>query len=355
LISRKSEEMQRRVFLNLSISFIVILLFQGCATVKGPSVSSIEEEKAKREIQLRSIRNWVRDTQRVSATLYNIRKIAPSKDSSGFLGIIDLPLNNMKPENRAIWEVLMGRSLPKTGYLLLPVPGSPAERAGIKLYDIALEALPDKIQPDEYVLIKLEDRCVEFPAEKVGVKLNKMTVVSAAEVNAYVDVSKNLYVKNNLLKFVPDDNQLAIILGHELAHIERGHVETRMGTVLLVSILTLAAEAVITQGQGTGDLSRLATQAIVGKFSRDQEREADYFGLKFAHLAGYDTEKGADVWLDLGGSAPASLTKNLLSSHPPSSERLARLRKITSLLKEGKGWEEFEGKQDRNSNSQKKE
>ena len=171
-----------------------------------------------------------------------------------------------------------------------------------------------------------------------------MAVVSADEINAYVDTSKNLYVTINLLKFVPDDNQLAIILGHELAHIERGHIEKRVATVLFVSIVTLAAEAIITQGQGTGDLSRLATQAIVGKFSRDQEREADYFGLKYAYIADYDIGKGSDVWLELGSNAPATLTKNLLSSHPPSSERLARLRKMTSLLKEGKTWEEFEDK-----------
>lgn len=334
------KETVNKFFIFLS----AVLLFQGCATVKGPQISSIEEEKARREIQLRSIKNWVRETQRVSAALYNIRKIAPARDSLGFSGIMSLPLNNMKPEDREIWEILIGRSLPKTGYLLFPVPGGPAERAGIKLYDIALEAPPEKIQPDENVLVKLEDRTVEFPAEKVGVKVNKVAVVSANEINAYVDTSKNLYITNNLLKFVSDDNQLAIILGHELAHIERGHVEKRMGTVLLVSILAIAAEAVITGGRGSGDLSNLVTQIIVSKFSRDQEREADYFGLKYAHLAGCDIEKGADVWLDLGGSAPASLTKNLLSSHPPSSERLARLRRITSLLKEGKTWEEFEAK-----------
>lgn len=336
--------LQRTIFNKFFIIFIAALLFEGCATVKGPQVSSLEEEKAKREIQVRSLQNWVKDVQRSAAVIYNIRKKIPSKDSFGFSGIIGICLREMKPEYREICEILTSRSLPKTGYLLLPVPGGPAEKAGIKLYDIALEAPPDRLKPNENVIVKLVDRAVEFPAEGVGVKLNKMAIVSADEVNAFVDASKNLYITNNLLKFVSDNDQLAVIIGHELAHIERGHIEKRMGVGLLAGILTGVAEAIITSGRGSGDLSRLVTQVVVSKFSRDQEREADYFGLKYAYLAGYDIEKGSDVWLDLGSGAPASLTKSLLSSHPTSSERLARLRKIASLLKEGKTWDEFEAK-----------
>lgn len=326
------------------IFFFVFSLLQGCATVKGPEVSSLEEEKAQREILVRFLQNWVKDVQRTTAITYNLRKAIPSKDNFGFSGIISIPLKGMKPEYLSGWEALTNRSLPKAGYLLLPVPGGPAERGGIKLYDIALEAPPEKVRPNENIVVRLVDRTVEFQTEKIGVKVNKIKVIPAAEVNAFVDDSNNLYLTNSLLRFVNDDNQLAVIIGHELAHIERGHVVKRMGVGVLVGILAAAAEAIITSGQGSGDLSWLITQAVVSKFSRDQEREADYFGLKYAYLAGYDIEKGVDVWLDLGSSAPASLTKSFLSTHPTSSERLARLRKIVSLLKDGKTWDEFEAK-----------
>jgi hypothetical protein len=323
------------------ISFIAVWLFQGCA-VTGPKISSTEEAEARREIRVRVLQNWIRDVQRSSAVIYRVRKTLPSKDCCGFPAITVISLNKMKAEDHELWEIVTDRSLPKTGYLLLPVPGGLAEQAGIKLYDVALELPCGKLQPHEKVTIKLEDRVVEFPAEKVGVKLNDWAVVPSGQANAFVDLSRNLYIFSGLLRYVNDDNQLAVIVGHELAHLERGHIGKKAAVGLCVSLLTLAAEIVITQGQSNGELSKLVTDLVIGKFSRDQEREADYFGLKYCQLAGYDIEKGANVWLDIGSNAPASLTKSLLSTHPNSAERLARLRKIISLLKEGKTWDEFE-------------
>jgi len=298
------------------ISFIAVWLFQGCA-VTGPKISSTEEAEARREIRVRVLQNWIRDVQRSSAVIYRVRKTLPSKDCCGFPAITVISLNKMKAEDHELWEIVTDRSLPKTGYLLLPVPGGLAEQAGIKLYDVALELPCGKLQPHEKVTIKLE-------------------------ANAFVDLSRNLYIFSGLLRYVNDDNQLAVIVGHELAHLERGHIGKKAAVGLCVSLLTLAAEIVITQGQSNGELSKLVTDLVIGKFSRDQEREADYFGLKYCQLAGYDIEKGANVWLDIGSNAPASLTKSLLSTHPNSAERLARLRKIISLLKEGKTWDEFE-------------
>ncbi len=325
------------------LSFIAVWLFQGCA-LTGPKISSTEETKAKRDIQVRVLQNWIRDVQRSSVVIYRVRKTLPSKYSCGFPGVTVISLNKMKPEDHELWGIVAGRSLPKTGHLLLPVPGGPAEQAGVKLYDVAVELPREKLQPNEKVTIKLEDRTVEFPAEKVGVKLNQWAVVPSEQVNACVDLSRNLYIFSGLLRYVSDDNQLAVIVGHELAHLERGHIGKKAAVGLFVGVLTLAAEIAITQGQTNGELSKLATDLVVGKFSRDQEREADYFGLKYCHLAGYDLEKGANVWLDIGSGAPASLTKSLLSTHPNSAERLARIRKIISLLNEGKTWDEFEKK-----------
>jgi len=178
----------------------------------------------------------------------------------------------------------------------------------------------------------------------VRVKLNDWTVVPSGQVKAFVDLSRNLYIFSGLLRYVNDDNQLAVIVGHELAHLERGHIARKAVIGLCVSLLTLAAEIATTQGQSDGKLSKLVTDLVIGKFSRDQEREADYFGLKYCQLAGYDVEKGVNVWFDIGSSVPASLSNSLLSTYPNSAERLARLRKIIFLVNEGKTWDEFEKK-----------
>jgi len=77
------------------------------------------------------------------------------------------------------------------------------------------------------------------------------------------------------------------------------------------------------------------------KFSRDQEREADFFGMMYAYKSGFNIEKAEDTWLRLATVIPGSARKSYLSGHPLTSERLARMRKIVSMIKSGKTFEEL--------------
>jgi len=63
------------------------------------------------------------------------------------------------------------------------------------------------------------------------------------------------------------------------------------------------------------------------------EREADYFGLKYVKLAGYDYEAASGVWERFAIEVPKSMVQNYLNTHPTSPERLVRLEKIIEELK----------------------
>ena len=85
---------------------------------------------------------------------------------------------------------------------------------------------------------------------------------------------------------------------------------------------------------GSGDIvMRSVSSAFNARFSQDFEREADYFGLKYVQLAGFNIEAGVDVWERFAIEVPQSMTRNFFSTHPSSPERMLRLKKIIQELK----------------------
>ena len=66
------------------------------------------------------------------------------------------------------------------------------------------------------------------------------------------------------------------------------------------------------------------------------EREADYFGLKYVKLAGYDYEAASGAWERFAIEVPKSMVQNYLNTHPASPKRLVRLEKIIEELKADK-------------------
>jgi len=77
-------------------------------------------------------------------------------------------------------------------------------------------------------------------------------------------------------------------------------------------------------------------RAFGAKYSRDLEKEADYFGLQYAHLAGFDIEAGADVWERFAIEIPQSMVRDFMSTHPSSPERFVHIKKIIEEIKEAK-------------------
>jgi predicted Zn-dependent protease len=149
------------------------------------------------------------------------------------------------------------------------------------------------------------------------------------------------------------DDGLAFILGHEVAHIARQH--TRSLTVQQILVGTLQAASVIAvaaanaescsrggacMGQWELGQSMDAAAAVTGLaahgtiqasgFGRDQEREADYYGLQYMKSAGYDPNAAALVFqrlLAVERGSGATYDLPFLQDHPATSERVARLQK----------------------------
>jgi len=156
--------------------------------------------------------------------------------------------------------------------------------------------------------------------------------VDAQEVNAAASRDA-IYVTYGLINFAKSDDEIAAVLGHELAHFVRGHVsKAQIGSLLSLLIgipLGLIAEEA---APGTGDLVMRTTGLFNATYSRDLEREADYFGVKFVYFSGYDPCVCMSFHERFAIEIPQSMIKNYLSTHPSSPERMLRVKKAIEEL-----------------------
>ncbi len=154
--------------------------------------------------------------------------------------------------------------------------------------------------------------------------------VNATYINAYAFPGGSIAVTRGILLKLDNEAQLAALLGHELGHINARHSSEQMSknqlSSLLVSGLSIAAG---TQSEGLGKLTQqlgmLGQGLLLSRYSRDNEREADFLGNQYMVKSGFST-KGfvglMEILQSLHEQQPSS-TQILFSTHPMSSERLA--------------------------------
>ena len=157
-------------------------------------------------------------------------------------------------------------------------------------------------------------------------------VAESPEVNAWCMPGGKVVFYTGILPICQDDDGIAVVMGHEVAHAIARHGNERMSQGLLVQGGGMAldfATAYANQPEQTRSLFQQAygigaTVGAVLPFSRLHESEADEMGLIFTAMAGYDPAKAVPFWqrmAQLGGQRPPEF----LSTHPDPDKRSAKL------------------------------
>jgi len=236
------------------------------------------------------------------------------------------------PRNRAIFEEAYGMKLSKL-VLLQVTPNGPAAQAGAQKGDIilkvegqhvenkkdAFEILNKRGRPQDPVTLGIERNGSVFDITVPSVQLcdYPVTLQLSSAVNAYAN-GRGITIFTGMVKFTRTDDELAAILGHEMAHNIMGHRKAKQGNALLGILLFDLPAAIF-----TGSNPRIGEQVGAQAFSQDFESEADYVGLYLTARAGYDIQNVADIWRRMAIENPGAIT--LGNTHPSTSARFVNL------------------------------
>jgi Zn-dependent protease with chaperone function len=152
--------------------------------------------------------------------------------------------------------------------------------------------------------------------------------------NASMAPNGFMSVWTGLLLRCEDEDQLASVIGHEVAHYVRRHSLQRW-EAMRDSLAAAQVFGVVTAGLGVplGGFAVLGAYGHVQSYSRDQEREADSLGFTFMTTAAYDPHQAPKIWENLIAEMEAAEDEApdpFFASHPPSEERMATLREMAT-------------------------
>ena len=163
----------------------------------------------------------------------------------------------------------------------------------------------------------------------------EVILIGSPQINAFcMPGGKIAFFWGILQRLQLNDDEVAMIMGHEMAHALREHARERMGK----SFATRGALELGSALLGLGDLGRVAAgmgeQLLTLVFSRDDESEADLVGMELAARAGYDPAAGVTLWQKMG-AANKGAPPEFLSTHPSGPTRIkdieANLPKVEPL------------------------
>ena len=159
-------------------------------------------------------------------------------------------------------------------------------------------------------------------------------------VNAWCMPGGKITVYTGLLKVTKNINALSVVMGHEIAHAVARHSVERMSQAMTINLGTTVADIFLggaisktrnTVGQNTGfDIFQLG---IMNPFGRKQETEADYLGLIFSSLSGFDIRESVKLWQRMAEKNKGKEPPVFLSTHPSSKKRIENLNNwITEVM-----------------------
>lgn len=166
----------------------------------------------------------------------------------------------------------------------------------------------------------------------------EFNLVKDDQVNAFCMPGGKIVVYEGLMSLVASDDELAVVIGHEVAHAVAKHSNERISQQMLaqygaqvlgqsLSQKSTAIQTIANQVYGIG-----AQYGVMLPFSRKHESEADYMGLIFMCIAGYNPDVAVNFWQKMSAGNTANVPE-LMSTHPSDARRISDIQKALPEIK----------------------
>lgn len=163
----------------------------------------------------------------------------------------------------------------------------------------------------------------------------EFVVFDSPQLNAFALPGGKVGFYTGLIDLAGSDDEIAAVMGHEIAHVTSRHGGERQSQAMLVGLGGMLLDTGTQENKNReafllayGLGSTLGTLA----YSREHETEADIIGLRFAARAGYDPRAAISFWQKMAAKNSGGGQLKWLSTHPPTGERIARLQQIAPTL-----------------------
>lgn len=339
---------RRRAMLLAAAGLSALALLAGCFTPqsKRPDIDPAQVSQEAEKQREYTVRQFLKNKQRVDKVSWRVLTYSAPicKSTRNKVGMSVMSIYDMSKEFRSAYAKALAMS---DGLTIIDVyPDGPAERAGLMVGDVIVGVEDNEVPRGttaRSTFTKLfgqaltKGGAVNLRINRGGAEMSAplgtelacspdVFVVEDSTVNAYAD-GKNIVVNTGLLRFMENDDELALIIGHELAHNDLGHIKAQNANAITGAILG----GIVTAVTGVNVVNGFAKTGS-GAFSQEFEHEADYVGIYLSARAGYDITFAPDLWRRMGAEHPAAITRG--STHPPTAERFVALENAVKEIRE---------------------
>ncbi len=176
----------------------------------------------------------------------------------------------------------------------------------------------------------IQDPTIGFDWEYILIENKKVK-------NAWCMPGGKIAIYTGILDVTKNTNGLAAVMGHEIAHAVAKHSVERASRGVLIqtgtSILDIATGgklSTINRSTGMNAVGLLSQIGIMNPFNRKQESEADYLGLIFSSLSGYDIRETPKIWERMKKANKGKQPPVFMSTHPSPDNRIKKINEWTN-------------------------
>jgi len=341
------------VLWRLIILFAGAIFCTACGPIsKLPPLPSDEVEAERRKEQIDQIRDYFAQRNRLHNVAFRLR-VANRDDCKGWawaqIGLDAGTVPSLPRKYRSFTHEALSVSWTQATVLAV-ADTSPAAAAGIRPGDYLLtfnnEPVPrtetagwiggfvrDNGERPIQVLVRRDGIDEMHTVNPVKACAIPIELKSDSSVNAFT-TERAIVVHSSILRLARSDAQLALVIGHELAHANLGHLGKQQANQVLGWVAGAAIDAGIMLGgiSTGGAFARQFTRAGGRAFSVSFEREADYVGSYYAARAGYDLAGAEEFWRAVSMEDPDSI--RIAATHPMTPARFVQMQKVAAEIRD---------------------